>query len=286
MVARGPGPAVLSSCGGPVITQRRERASVVGHATFSGQVAFITGAGAGIGRAVAVALAREGADVALFTRTRSRGEDVAAEIGAIGRQAMLFAGDVADRAALIDAVTEVSAHLGPPQLVVASAGIELRGNVLETAPEDWDRVLDVNLGGVFRTCRAVLQGMIDAGGGSIVIIGSDASVMGARAFSAYAASKHALVGLTKCLALDFGAQGVRTNIVCPSYVETDMMFRVLQKGSPEYEEQLQRILLHRFGDPDDIANVVLHLLSPAAAFTNGCVYVLDGGATSTARRGD
>jgi meso-butanediol dehydrogenase / (S,S)-butanediol dehydrogenase / diacetyl reductase len=269
-----------------VITQRPERASGVGHATFSGRVAFITGAGGGIGRAVAVALAREGADVALFTRTRSRGEDVAAQIGSIGRQVMLFAGDVADTAALIDAVTEVSAHLGPPQLVVASAGIELRGNVLETAPEDWDRVLDVNLGGVFRTCRAVLQGMIDAGGGSIVIIGSDASVMGARAFSAYAASKHALVGLAKCLALDFGAQGVRTNIVCPSYVETDMMYRVLEKGSPEYEEQLARIPLNRFADPDDVANVVLHLLSPAAAFTNGCVYVLDGGATSTARRGD
>jgi meso-butanediol dehydrogenase / (S,S)-butanediol dehydrogenase / diacetyl reductase len=269
-----------------VITHRPERASVVGQPTFSGQVAFITGAGAGIGRAVAIALARQGADVALFTRTQSRGEDVAAEIGSIGRQAVLFTGDVADRAALIDAVTEVSAHLGPPQLVVASAGIELRGNVLETAPEDWDRVLDINLGGVFRTCKAVLRGMIDAGGGAIVIIGSDASVMGARAFSAYAASKHALVGLTKCLALDFGAQGVRTNIVCPSYVETDMMFRVLEKGSPEYEEQLARIPLHRFAYPDDVADVVLHLLSPAAAFTNGCVYVLDGGATSTARRSD
>jgi meso-butanediol dehydrogenase / (S,S)-butanediol dehydrogenase / diacetyl reductase len=268
-----------------VTSQHPERASAGEHATFSGQVAFVTGAGAGIGRAVAVALARAGADVALFTRTRSRGEDVAGQIASTtGRQAMLFAGDVADRAALIDAVTEVSAQLGPPRLVVASAGVELRGNVLETEPEDWDRVIDINLGGVFRTCRAVLHGMIDAGGGSIVIIGSDASVMGARAFSAYAASKHALVGLTKCLALDFGALGVRTNIVCPSYVETDMMFRVLEKGSPEYQEQLARIPLHRFGYPDDVANVVLHLLSPAAAFTNGCVYVLDGGATSTARR--
>jgi meso-butanediol dehydrogenase / (S,S)-butanediol dehydrogenase / diacetyl reductase len=269
-----------------VTSQRRNEASPAGAAAFSGQVAFVTGAGAGIGRAVAIGLARAGADVALFTRTRSRGEDVAAEISSIGRRAMLFAADVADRAALVDAVGEVSVLLGPPRLVVASAGIELRGNVLETTPEDWDRVLDVNLGGVFRTCRAVLPGMVDAGGGSIVILGSDASVMGARGFSAYAASKHALVGLTKCLALDFGAQGVRTNIVCPSYVETDMMFRVLQPGTPEYDEQLARVPLHRFACAEDVANVVVHLLSPAAAFTNGCVYVLDGGATSTARRCD
>jgi meso-butanediol dehydrogenase / (S,S)-butanediol dehydrogenase / diacetyl reductase len=273
-----------------VTTELTAQASARGHGalsgrpTFSGQAAFVTGAGAGIGRAVALALARDGADVALFTRTRSRGADVAAEITALGRQAMLFAADVADRAALIDAVAEASAQLGPPRLVVASAGIELRGNVLETAPEDWDRVLDVNLGGVFRTCRAVLPHMIAAGGGSIVILGSDASVMGARGFSAYAASKHALVGLTKCLALDFGPQGVRTNIVCPSYVETDMMFRVLKPGTPEYDEQLARIPLHRFARADDVASVVVHLLSPAAAFTNGCVYILDGGATSTARR--
>jgi meso-butanediol dehydrogenase / (S,S)-butanediol dehydrogenase / diacetyl reductase len=269
-----------------MISQRAERASIGQRARFLGQIAFVTGAGAGIGRAVAIALAREGADVALFTRTRSRGEQVAAEIGSIGRQAMLIAGDVADRTALIDAVSQVSAQLGAPRLVVASAGIELRGTVLQTTQEDWDRVLDVNLGGVFRTCKAVLPGMIDAGGGSIVIIGSDASVMGARAFSGYAASKHALVGLTKCLALDFGAEGVRTNIVCPSYVETDMMFRVLEKGTPEYDEQLARIPLRRFADPKDVANVVLHLLDPATQFTNGCVYVLDGGATSTARRGD
>lgn len=269
-----------------MITRRTGRGSTAADGAFSGQVAFITGAGAGIGRAVAIALAQAGADVALFTRTRSRGEEVAESIGSIGRKAILFAGDVADRAALIDAVAEASAHLGPPRLAVANAGIELRGNVLETLPEDWDRVVDVNLGGVFRTCRAVLPGMIGGGGGSIVIIGSDASVMGARSFSAYAASKHALVGLTKCLALDFGAQGVRTNIVCPSYVKTDMMYRVLEEGTSEYDEQLARIPLGRFAYPDDVASVVLHLLSPAAAFTNGCVYALDGGATSTARRGD
>jgi meso-butanediol dehydrogenase / (S,S)-butanediol dehydrogenase / diacetyl reductase len=269
-----------------VTSQLPGRASAAAPAAFAGQVAFVTGAGAGIGRAVALALAREGADVALFTRTRSRGEDVAAEINSLGREALLFAADVADRAALDDAVAEVSARLRPPRLVVASAGIELRGNVLETTPEDWDRVLDVNLGGVFRTCRALLPGMVAAGGGSIVILGSDASVMGARGFSAYAASKHALVGLTKCLALDFGPHGVRTNIVCPSYVETDMMFRVLKPGTPEYGEQLARIPLRRFAYADDVASAVVHLLSPAAAFTNGCVYVLDGGATSTARRCD
>jgi meso-butanediol dehydrogenase / (S,S)-butanediol dehydrogenase / diacetyl reductase len=254
--------------------------------SFTGEVAFVTGSGAGIGREVALHLAREGADLALYTRTRRRGEEVADEIRALGRRVMLFAADVADRAALDGAAAAVSTGLGVPRLVVANAGIELRGTVLETSPEDWDRVLDVNLGGVYRTCRALIPGMIQAGGGSIVIVGSDASVMGARGFAAYAASKHALVGLTKCLALDFGPYGVRTNIVCPSYVQTDMMFRVLEPGTPEYDEQLGRIPLRRFADAKDVAGVVVHLLGPGAAFTNGCVYVLDGGATSTARRSD
>jgi NAD(P)-dependent dehydrogenase (short-subunit alcohol dehydrogenase family) len=254
--------------------------------SFEGQIGFVTGAGAGVGRAVAVALARGGADVGLFTRTASRGEEVAAEVRSLGRQARLFVGDVADMAALENAVDEVSSQLGAPRLVVANAGIEYRGTVLETTPDDWDRVLDVNLGGVFRTCRAVLPPMIERGGGSIVIVGSDASLIGARAFAAYAASKHALVGLTKCLALDFGGLGVRTNIVCPCYVETDMMFRVLERGSPEYNEQLARVPLHRFAQAEDVADVILHLLGPEAAFTNGCVYQLDGGSTSTARRSD
>lgn len=253
-------------------------------AFFAGQVAFVTGGGAGIGRAVALSLARAGADIALYTRTRSRGEEVAVQIRALGRRAMLFAADVADRTGLAEAAVEVTQALGAPRLVVANAGIELRGTVLETVPEDWDRVLDINLGGVYRTCRALLPGMIQAGGGSIVIIGSDASVMGARGFAAYTASKHALVGLTKCLALDFGSRGVRTNIVCPSYVETDMTFRLLERGSPDYEEQLARVPLRRFADASEVADAVVHLLGPGAAFTNGCVYVLDGGATSTARR--
>lgn len=254
-------------------------------APFAGQVAFVTGGGAGIGRAVALALAREGADVAIYTRTRWRGEEVAEEIRAMGRHVMLFDADVADRAALAGAAAEVIEGLGPPRLVVANAGIEFRGTVLDTAPEDWDRVLDVNLGGVYRTCRALLPSMVGAGGGSIVILGSDVSVMGARRYAAYAASKHALVGLTKCLALDFGPSGVRTNIVCPSYVETDMMFRLLEPGSPEYEEQLRRVPLQRFARARDVADAVVHLLGPGAGFVNGCVYVLDGGETSTAGRG-
>lgn len=251
---------------------------------FTGQVAFVTGAGSGIGRAIACALARQGADVGFLTRSQDRGMSVKDSIEGLGRRAVAVIGDVGEWPAVRDAVARTATTLGPPTLVVANAGVELRGTILDTSPADWDRVIATNLSGVFYTCKAAVPSLIEAGGGSIVVLGSDASVMGSRGYAAYNASKHGLVGLVKCMALDFGAHGVRTNIVCPSFIETEMMYRVLQEGTAEYEAQLRRVPLGRFGRVQDVTQVVLHLLSAAASFTNGAVYQLDGGSTTTAAR--
>ena len=269
--------------------RERERPLVTANAPargdgFEGQVAFVTGAGAGIGRAIALALAERGADVGLLTRSRDRGRACKEAIEALGRRAVFVAGDVGNWSATNAAVAEVRTSLGAPSLVVANAGIELRGTVLETLPSDWERVISTNLSGVFYTCKAVLPSLIELGGGSIVIVGSDASLIGSRGDAAYNASKHGLIGLTKCMALDFGPDGVRTNIVCPSFVETEMMYRILEKSSPQYEQQLRRVPLGRFGKTEDVAQVVLHLLSASSSFTNGAVYQLDGGSTATAAR--
>lgn len=253
-------------------------------ADFVGQVAFVTGAGSGIGRGIACALASLGADVGFLTRSRERGESVKAAIEALGRRAVAVIGDVANWPTVKGAVARTAAGLGPPTLVVANAGVELTGTVLETSVEDWDRIIATNLSGVFYTCKAVMPSLAEVGGGSIVVIGSDASVMGSRGYAAYNASKHGLVGLVKCMALDFGNLHVRTNIICPSFVETDMMHRVLQEGTPEYLMQLQRVPLGRFGRVEDVTEVALHLLSRESSFTNGAVYQLDGGSTTTAVR--
>jgi meso-butanediol dehydrogenase / (S,S)-butanediol dehydrogenase / diacetyl reductase len=251
---------------------------------FTGQVAFVTGAGSGIGRAIALALAEQGADIGFLTRSRDRAASLKESLVGLGRRAVGVIGDVGKWPSVRDAVAKTTTRLGPPTLVVANAGVELTGTVLDTSPADWDRVIATNLTGVFFTCKAVTPALLDAGGGSIVVIGSDASLIGSRGYAAYNASKHGLVGLSKCMALDFGQRGVRTNIVCPSFIETEMMYRVLEEGSPEYVMQLHRVPLGRFGRVDDVTQVVLHLLSPAASFTNGAVYQLDGGSTATAAR--
>lgn len=261
---------------GPALTRR--------DADFTGQVAFVTGAGSGIGRGIACALAAHGVDVGFLTRSRERGDSVKTAIEGLGRRAVAAVGDVANWLTVEGAVAKTVARLGPPTLVVANAGVELTGTVLETAVEDWDRIIATNLSGVFYTCKAVMPSLIEKGGGSIVVIGSDASVMGSRGYAAYNASKHGLVGLTKCMALDFGNLQVRTNIICPSFVETDMMHRVLQEGTPEYLAQLRRVPLGRFGRVEDVTEVALHLLSRESSFTNGAVYQLDGGSTTTAVR--
>lgn len=247
---------------------------------FTGRAALVTGAGAGIGRAVAIELARRGADVGVLSRTAENVAETCAAIDALGRRSVAAVGDVGDAAFVERAVGEIAEALGGLDVVVPNAGTEVVGSVVETSVADWERIVATNLSGVFYTCKWAVPHLVERGGGAVVIMGSDGALTGSPGYAAYITTKHALVGLTRCLALDHGPQQVRATIVCPSFVETDMMRRVLDEHPEQEEFYRARMPLGRFAKPSEIADVVCHLAGPAGSFTTGAVYSIDGGLTA------
>ncbi len=243
-------------------------------------VAFVTGAASGIGRATATQLATDGWKVALVDRDGDAVRVVADELTGRGAAAVSIQADVTDLAAMNAAAERATASLGQLRAVAACAGIEVLGSVLELEPREWQRALDVNLTGVFNTAKATMGFLVEAGG-AFVAVSSDAGTSGAQGYSAYAASKHGVVGLVKCLALDFGPRGVRSNAVAPAFVETSMARRIFA-DSPEGEEEFYQAVvpLGRFARPEEVAHAIAHLLGPSASYTNGIVYAIDGGATA------
>ena len=197
------------------------------------EVAIVTGAGSGIGRATAVRLASRGARVGLFDLSAEGLEATAALIRAGGGTALVHAGDVTVEDEIRAAVAAVSSELGPLKTAVASAGVEVMGTATEMDVNDWHKVIAVNLTGVFLTARHAIPAIIEAGGGSFVGMSSDAGVQGAQGFAAYVASKHGVVGLVRSLALDHGPQGVRCNAVAPGFVHTPMADRIFEGLSEE-----------------------------------------------------
>lgn len=246
---------------------------------LAGRTAFVTGAGAGIGRAIALALAGEGVNVGLLTRSPERAEATRTAIEATGRRAVACVGDVGRAEDVEAAILAVVDALGPLDIVVPNAGIALTGTVAETSVDDWQRIVATNLSGVFYTCKYAVERMPPSGG-AVVIIGSDGSVVGAQGYAAYVTTKHALVGLTKSMALDFGPAGVRTNIVCPTFVDTDMARDLAPAGSDAESRYIGQIPVGRFGRPQEIAEVVCQLASERSSFVNGLVYRIDGGSTA------
>lgn len=246
------------------------------------EVAFVTGAGSGIGRATAVALAARGAAVGLFDLSASGLEQTAAEIGALGGRAVEVEGDVTSSEQVDEAVRETVRELGPLRTGVACAGIEAMGTVPEMSLDEWRRVIDVNLSGVFLTARHSIPRLEEAEGeASFVALSSDAGVQGAAGFGAYCASKHAVLGLVKSLALDHGPRGVRCNAVCPAFVETPMAERIFRDSTAEERARWERLVpLGRFARPEEVAAAIAHISSPAASYLNGHAYVLDGGSTA------
>lgn len=243
------------------------------------RVGFVTGGGSGMGRATALRLARGGAAVAVFDRDRETAEQVAAEIEGAGGRALATAGDVTRSADLEAAVGRTVAELGGLDATAACAGIEVVGTVETTSDDDWARALAVNLTGVMLTARHAVPAMVANGGGSFVAIASDAGVQGGRDSIAYSASKHGAVGVVRCLALDHIVQGVRSNAVCPSLVQTPMAERLLEQVDPEERRQLEATMpAGRFATAEEVAEVIHHLLSPASSYTNGVTYMVDGGA--------
>lgn len=239
------------------------------------KVAIVTGASRGIGRAIALRLARAGMDVLVLGTKTDLLDALVEQIGTLGRKAVALTGDVADPGVAEAAVRLATSELGPVGVLVNNAGVNLRTPTLEMAFEDWSRVIDVNLNGTLHFCRAVLPCMVAHGGGAIVNISSTtAKTPHKNAAPAYGASKAAVNYLTMHLAREFAADGVRVNAVCPGPVETDM--------TAEWDEAyrarvLDSVPLGRLGTADDIAETVAFLASDAASFVTGQTLDVNGG---------
>jgi NAD(P)-dependent dehydrogenase (short-subunit alcohol dehydrogenase family) len=245
-----------------------------------GQVALVTGAARGLGRAIALTLAHAGADVALGLRDVATGDELAAEIRALGRRALALQMDVADVEQSRAAVARTAAELGGLDILVNNAGIAPGNPAEDVRVEDFDATVAVNLKGTFFASQAAGREMIRRGGGRIVNLGSQAGFVALPGESVYCMTKAAIAHLTKCLAIEWGRHGVTVNAVAPTFIETPGTDAAL--SDPAFRaDVVERIAgLHRIGKPVDVAGAVLFLASPAASLITGETLLVDGGWTA------
>jgi NAD(P)-dependent dehydrogenase (short-subunit alcohol dehydrogenase family) len=244
------------------------------------RVAIVTGAASGIGFASSQRLARDGWKLALVDVDEAR---LADKTSTLGDAARAYPFDLLDAARFSEVVDRVSGELGPPSLLVNDAGVGVAAPLLETKPEDWDRIIAVNLTAMFHTCRAVLPAMLDAGHGVIVNVASIAGVVAVKNRLAYTASKHGVVGLTRAIAADYAHAGIRCNAICPGTVETEWIGKILADApDPDVaRKQMEaRQLDGRMGTPDEVAAGIAFLASDDARFVNGSAFLMDGGVTT------
>jgi 3-oxoacyl-[acyl-carrier protein] reductase len=242
---------------------------------FENQVAIVTGAGRGIGEAIAKRLAAEGARVAIVSRTEANSQKTADAINAVTPDAAKpYAVDVADFDAVQKVGEQILADFGRADVLVNNAGITRDTLAMRMSSEDWDAVLNTNLKGAFNFTRAVLRAMVKQRGGRIINISSVSGLLGLAGQANYAASKAGLVGLTKTLARELASRNITANVVAPGFIETDMtavLSEDIKKGA------LSQIPQGRMGAGDDIAAAVAFLASPEAAYITGQVLAVDGG---------
>ncbi|MCU1502979.1 MAG: short-chain dehydrogenase/reductase [Ilumatobacteraceae bacterium] len=268
---------------------------------LAGRVAFVTGAARGIGRAIAVAMAEAGADVAVadvhpdpfggerYYRLRARvsgpEEEVptAGAVAVLGRRAMSLSVDVADADAVVDAVAACAAELGPPDILVNNAGIVNNiAGIADMTPAAWEHELQVNLSGMFHTVRAAVPGMVERGWGRVINLSSIAALNPGLGQPAYAASKAGVIGFTKAVAQEFGPGGVTANAILPGLIATPLV-----RSMPDdlREHFVARTPVGRLGEPEDIATLAVFLASPAAGFITAVAIPCDGGVSNAAREG-
>lgn len=238
------------------------------------QIAVVTGAGRGIGRAIALKFAREGANVVCVSRTQENSDKVAAEITALGRKSWALAVDVADGAAVKAATEKIMADCGKVDILVNNAGVTRDGLLMRMSDADWDAVLNTNLKGAFHFTRELFRIFAKQRAGRIINVSSVIGLIGNPGQCNYAASKAGLIGFTQSVAKELASRSVTVNAIAPGFIETDM--------TSDLNEELKSTILKaipmgKFGAADDIASAALFLASPAARYITGQVLTVDGG---------
>ena len=241
---------------------------------LEGKVAFVTGFGSGLGQAIAVLFAKEGAAVAGTSTTEVKGRDTVAMIEKADGKALFRPGDVSNSAqmqALIDATVK---QFGGLDIVVNSAGVRTNGSITEITEEQWDRTIGVNLKGVFVVSRLAIPEMIKRGGGVILNIGARSGMAGQAGRAAYCASKGGMITLTEAMAMDYARDKIRVNCICPGPTRTPMVDTSTPEKLARYKT---RVPVGRIGEPEDIAHAALYLASDEASMITAAILPVDGG---------
>ena len=241
---------------------------------LTNQIAVVTGAGRGFGRAIALKFAAEGADGVVVSRTQENSEKVAAEIRALGRKAWAFAVDVSDSASVAAAAEKILADCGKVDILVNNAGVTRDGLLMRMSDADWDTVLDTNLKGAFLVTKAFFRAFAKQRAGRIINISSVIGLIGNPGQCNYAASKAGLIGFTQSVARELAGRGVTVNAIAPGFIETDMTSELNAELKAAI---LKQVPMGKFGAAEDIANAALFLASASASYVTGQVLTVDGG---------
>jgi meso-butanediol dehydrogenase/(S,S)-butanediol dehydrogenase/diacetyl reductase len=245
------------------------------------QVAIVTGATSGIGEAIALRFAAEGAQVAVVGRNRERGDAVVRSITIAGGTAQFFAADVTSNDAVLNLLQAVLKRFDMLNIVVNNAGLTVPGTVVDITPAQWDEIFSINVTSAYLISHYAMPHLLKCGNGSVINISSEAGLKGLKDRAAYCAAKAALVGLTKAMAVDHSANGVRINCICPGTIETPMTTRLInEQADPQKlrDVYLQRRLTPFLGTPDDVAEAAVYFALPGNRYVTGSILSVDGGA--------
>lgn len=243
--------------------------------TLEGKTALVTGAGRGIGRAIALTLGRAGADVAItYSRSSTAAEEVKAELESMGRRALIFQADAVDAKKADEVISEIVKEWGRLDILVNNAGITKDTLIMRMSEEQWDDVITTNLKSIFNYSKAAVRPMMKQRSGSIINIGSVVGISGNAGQTNYAASKAGMIGFTKSLAKELASRNVRSNVVAPGYITTDMTGQLNEATLEAIEKSIP---MGKAGETDDIAMAVQYLASDASKYVTGIVLQVDGG---------